>query len=324
MTKHTQNQVAESRLTLPSVLAYATAVWLASGLIIPSVPFTVSSLLQGAWVQLACFLVSAYLMVELNNNNALIRIYSRMVSSSFIVLSCGACFLFSSMGGAIVQLCAVAFYSVIFRTYQDKASTGWTYYAFLCIGLASTVFVPILYYVPFLWGLMAFQLASLSWRTFFASLLGLLTPYWFLLPVLIYLGKPDLCITHFAHLVDFHTPVVEWAQLTVNHVLLFTFVVALGITGIVHYLRKKSADGIRIRQFYGCFIHTWLFTVLLIVLQPQHYDMLIRIMIINVSPLIAHFLSLTYTRVTNIAFFAISVAALLLTCFNLWMPSLSF
>ena len=60
-------------------------------------------------------------------------------------------------------------------------------------------------------------------------------------------------------------------------------------------------------------------TMVFIVLQPQHYDMLIRILIINVSPLIAHFLSLTYTRITNIAFYVILAVTFTVTAINLWM-----
>lgn len=323
MIKRTQNRVAESRFMLPLVVAYAIAVWLASGLLIPSIPITSAELLRGAWVQFACFLISAYLMVELNNSNALIRIYSRTVSCSFIVLVCAGCFLFSSLGGAIVQLCMVAGCIAAFHCYQNKLSMGWTYYAFLCVGLASVVFVQILFYVPLLWAMMFFRLTSLSWRTFFASIVGLLTPYWFAIPILFYQGSIDLLWQHFTALADFQIPFV-YHQVTVNELLLFVFVVALGITGTIHYWRQKSADSIRIRLLFGCFIQMWMLTTVFIVLQPQHYDMLIRILIINVSPLIAHFLSLTYTRITNIAFYVICSVALLMTLFNLWMPSLTF
>lgn len=323
MIKRTQNRVAESRFTLPVVVAYSIAVWLASGLLIPAIPITSAELLRGAWVQFACFLISAYLMVELNNSNALIRIYSRTVSCSFIVLVCAGCFLFSSLGGAIVQLCMVAACIAAFHCYQNKLSMGWTYYAFLCVGLASAVFVQILFFVPLLWALMFFRLTSLSWRTYFASIVGLLTPYWFAVPVLFYQGSIDLLWQHFTALTEFQIP-FDFRQVTVNELLLFIFVVALGITGTIHYWRQKSADGIRIRLLFGCFIQMWILTTVFIVLQPQHYDMLIRILIINVSPLIGHFLSLTYTRITNIAFYVICSVALLMTLFNLWMPSLTF
>lgn len=323
MLKRTQNHVAESRFTLPVVMFYSIAVWLVSGLLIPAIPFTPTLLLKGAWVQFICFLVSAYLMVELNNSNALIRIYSRTVSCSFLVMMCAACFLFSSMAGAIVQLCMVAFYIIFFRCYQNKLSMGWAFYAFLCVGLASTVFIQVLFFVPFFWCMMFFQLTSLSWRTFFASILGLLAPYWFALPVFLYLGSFETLATHFAAIADIQFP-YDYRQLTVNQLLFFVFVVVMGVTGTVHYLRNKSADSIRIRLLYDCFIISWLVSVLFVILQPQHYDALIRIVVINVSPLIAHFLSLTYTKITNIAFFAICTVAVLLMVFNLWMPSLTF
>lgn len=323
MIKRIQNRVAESRLTLSVVMVYGIAVWIASGLLVPTVPITSAELLRGAWVQFACFIISALLMVELNNSNALIRIYSRTVSCSFIVLMCAGCFLFSSLGGAIVQLCMVAACTAAFHCYQNKLSMGWTYYAFLCVGLASTIFIQVLFYVPLFWALMFFRLTSLSWRTFFASIVGLLTPYWFAMPVLAYQGSVDMLWSHLSAIADFQMPFV-YSSVTVNELLLFVFVVALGITGTVHFILQKSADSIRIRQFFGCFIYTWMLTATFIVLQPQHYDMLIRILIINVSPLIAHFLTLTYTRITNIAFYVICAVALLLTVFSLWMPSLTF
>ena len=312
MTKRAQNRVAESRFTLPTVLAYAVAVWLAGGL------------QQGLWVQFACFLASVLLMVELNNSHALLRVYSRTISCSLAVLLCAGNFLFGSIDGAIVQLCVIVAYLTVFRTYQDKAAVGWSYYTFLSVGLASCFFVQILFFVPLLWVVMFFQLSSLSWRTFFASLFGLLTPYWAALPLLIYRGDLTPLAMHFTALVDFQQSFADTPPLTVNELALFVFVVLLGITGTVHYQRKKSADSIRIRLFYDCFILLWLSAAVFLVLQPQHYDVLIRLIIVNVSPLIAHFLALTNTRLTNIAFYAICAAALLLTLFNLWTPSLLF
>ena len=323
MQKRTQNHVAESRFTLPVVVAYSIAVWLVSGKLITTVPITSTELLRGAWVQFVCFLVSAYLMVELNNSNALIRIYSRTVSCSFIVMSCAASFLFSSMAGAIAQLGVIAATIALFRTYQDKLSVGWTFYAFLFVGLATAVCIQVLFYVPLLWMLMFFQLTSLSWRTFCASLIGLITPYWFALPLFIYKGQLALMADHFAALASLPFP-YDYTSLSLNQILLFAFVVALATTGTIHYWRNKSSDNIRIRLLYGCFIMIWMLTTVFIVLQPQHYDILIRILIINASPVIAHFLSLTYTRVTNIAFYVVCASALLLTLLNLWMPSLHF
>ena len=68
MIKRIQNKVAESRFTLPAVAVYGGIIWLLCGLF----P-------QQWWLQFTLFAVSTYLMVELNNSNVLIRIYSRSV-----------------------------------------------------------------------------------------------------------------------------------------------------------------------------------------------------------------------------------------------------
>ena len=72
--KRIQNRIAESRWTQAYVVSAAALVWVIAGIYNPSV------IVPGI-----CLLLSTYLMMELNNANALIRIYSRMVSCSFIV-----------------------------------------------------------------------------------------------------------------------------------------------------------------------------------------------------------------------------------------------
>lgn len=324
MSTYIQNRVAVSRFTLPTVMVYAVAVWLFSGVLTPTLPIDFAAWRQGAWVQFAGFLLSVFLMVVLNNKHALIRGYSRTVSCSFAVLTCAASFQFSSVGGAAFQLCWIAFFMAFFHTYQNKTAVGQSYYAFLFVGLSSCLFVQTLYFVPVLWVLMFFQLSSLCWRTFWASIFGLLTPYWFALPLLFRDGNAEALLAHLAALADFQQPFTGAASITVNELLFFVFVVALGVTGTVHYQRKKLGDNIHVRLLYDCFITLWIAAAAFLVLQPQHYDMLIRLMVVSVSPLIAHFLTLTSTRMTNIAFRVICAVALLMTLFNLWMPSLPF
>ena len=322
MTSSAQHRVAVGRYTLSATMAYAVAVWLAGGLLVSAVPLSLAELLQGLWLPFACFLLSVLLMVVLNNTNAHIRIYSRTVSCSFAVLTCAGSFLFGSLSGAAFQVFMIATWLALFRTYQDRNAAGWSYYAFLCVGLASGFFVQILFFAPVLWLLMFLLLSSLSWRTFMASVFGLLTPYWFALPLLFCQDNVEAMRVHFAALADFDSTGV--ASITINQALLFAFVVGLGLTGSIHCQHKRLDDNIRLRLFYDCFIIVWIVTAVALVLQPQHYDMLIRLMIICVSPLIAHFLTLTNTRITNIAFHVIWITALLLTIFNLWTPSLLF
>lgn len=312
MVKRFQNKVAESRLALPLTGVYALLVWIAMGLLGGEM-----------WVQFACFVVSAYLMVELNNSNALIRIYSRMVSCSFLALSCMACFTFSSEAEAIVGLCFIASYTTLLRSYQDRGAAGWIFYTFVCLGLGSIVNIHLLYYVPIVWILMMSYLRSMSVRTFVASLLGLLVPYWFASVYFIYIGDFSVPEKRLVELVTFENPLdMSTMAIQPNQIFVLAFVVILAIVGIIHYVRTSYNDKIRIRMYYDSFILVDVLTMVFLLLQPQHFDMLLRILIVNTSMLIAHFIALTHTKITNIAFCVIFAVIILLTAYNLWMPSL--
>ena len=308
MTKRLQNKIAESRLTLPVAVVYAIAIWIANGLLSGQL-----------WIQFACFAVSTYLMVEINNSNALIRIYSRMVSCAFLFISVASCFLFTSIYGCIAELCVIASLTTLFHSYQDRRAMVWIFYSFLFISIASLFFPHILYYVPGVWLIMAFFLRSISWRSFWASVIGLVLPYWFAAIYLIYTQNFDSFTAHFTQLAVFH-PLADYTVLTTHQIITFLFVFIVSITGIVHYHRNSFNDKIRIRMFYDCFTTINLMSLAFIILQPQHYELLMRIMIITASPLIAHFIALTRTWITNIAFYVILIAVLLLTGYNLWMP----
>ena len=306
MRKLVQNIVAGSRLTLPVTIVYTICIWILSGL------FTTN-----LWLQFACFGITSYLMMMLNNQNALIRIFSRMVSCAFLVLSCAASFLFIDVRGTIMQMFVVAAYILLFQTYQDREAVGITYYGYLMLGLASLANPCILYFVPLIWLLTATNLLSLSWRTWLSSLFGLLTPYWFIAAWLVYQHDFSPLVSHLSPLLDFQFP-IRYDHLSTGFMMTLGLIAVCFLTGVTHFIRKSSYDSIRIRLLYGFFIWMDLFAFALMCFQPQHDDMLLRIMIINTAPLIAHFLALTSTKITNAAFFVLTGVILFITAYNVW------
>jgi hypothetical protein len=275
------------------------------------------------WLQFGCFALSAFAMLMLNNTNALIRIYSRMVSCSFLVLSCMACFLFPSVVGGISQLLFITAYLILFFTYQDTNSPGTTYYGFLSLGLATLAWVHLFFFIPFFWLLMLTNLQSLSWRTFFASLFGVATPYVLLLSWGFYSNNLTPFIDHFSPLFNLHMP-FDMSILTINQMVTFIFLVVMAIVGALHFWSTSYLDKFRIRKIYGLFIKMDIAVFFLILLQPQHYDHLIRLGIINTAPLVAHFFALTNSKLSNLTFIAATVFILLFTAYNIWMSSLQF
>lgn len=290
---------------LPVVAVYSFGVWILAGL-----------LRHLWWPQLVCFALSVYLIIEMSNVNSLLRIRSRMVSVSFMALMGMLSFQYGSLAGAVTLLFTVAATLLLLSTYQNPGARGRVFYAFLFLGLASMAFVQTFFLVPLLWLLMATQLQSLGWRSLIASVLGLLTPYWFVILWFIYQCDFTPLTEHFAQLADFRSSIGHTAM-GIGQWLAYGMTVVLALVGIVSFWHNSYEDKIRIRLLYGFF--TWMTAACLMatLLQPQHYDPLMRLAVMFASPLLAHFIALTNSRLTNIIFIVAAVIILFITLFNL-------
>ena len=308
--KSFQNKVAASRYALPVTATLAALVWVAVGLLVSNI-----------WVQFAFTIVSTFLMVELNNRNSLMRTYSRMVSCSFLVLITMASLPHPSFKANIVTMCFIAFYLIIWNTYQDHQSSGWTFYAFCCIGLASTVFIQMLYFLPLLWLMMIFFTNSFSIRNFLASLIGIITPYWFSAGYYAYTDNVQGLLDHFMEFVNYHE-LFDYSQITDHQLVNLGFILLLGIIGSIHFMQTSYADKIRTRMIYESLIMMNFVSLAFIILQPQHDLELGGIMIVNTAPLIAHFITFTRGKVTNIMFISMLLIVVAILLFNIFVPEI--
>ena len=310
MKKRIQNKTAESRRTLPVAMLYGTAIWVLAGLF-----------KEQWWVQFTCFILSVLLVMRINSKNLLIRIYSRSVSVAFIFLSCAAVFLFPSLAGGIVQLCCIAALMLLFDSYQDQTAVGSAYYAFLLLGIGSMFDAHVIFYLPLLWFMMKIIVYSLSWRTFFASLLGLATPYWFMCGWLLWQKDGDFqAIANLFAVQDILQFPFDFGSVTLPYLLLMAFTTLLMTIGSMHFIHSSFRDKIRVRQIYYGFITLGIFSLALWVLQP-HNELAIRMLILTTSPLVGHYWALTNSRFSNIVCIILTVALIVLTALNLWISS---
>ena len=291
-------------------MLYGTVIWVLAGLF------------QAQWwVQFACFVLSVLLVMRINSKNLLIRIYSRSVSVAFIFLSCAAVFLFPSWTGGIVQLCCIAALMLLFDSYQDQAAVWNVYYAFLFLGISSMFDATIVFYLPLLWIMMKIIVYTLSWRTFFASLLGLATPYWFMTGWLIWQKNGDLhAIISLFDVQDILQFPFDFSFVSLSCQLIMAFATLLLVIGSIHFIHSSFRDKIRVRQIYYGFITLGLYSLAILVLQP-HNELALRMLIFAASPLTGHYWALTNSRISNILFIVLTVALIALTAFNLWISS---
>lgn len=303
--KRLQNRIATSRWALPVTVAYGLVISLAAGL-----------LMENMWLNFALLIVSTVMMAELNNSNALIRIYSRMVSCSFLVMTSMSLFLFRTINVAVVQITFITFLLFLLRTYQKPNATGLTFYAFCALGIGSIVFPQILLFLPVLWIVMAVCMQSFSPRVLLSSVFGIITPYWFVVAWLIYTDNINWLGSHFLSVFQFGKPFFA-AGVGLHEWLTFAFVLLCAIIGGVHFVLFSYQDRIRIRMIYELFITLNCITVIFAILQPQHFDFLLGMSIVLTAPLIGHWLALTHSRLSNIVSMVLAAIAFGLTLFNL-------
>lgn len=305
MIKRAQNRIAESRATLPWTAVICLLIWLVGGVIT-----------RGWWLQMGVAALAMLMMALLNNVNALIRIYSRMISCSFIVLMTMTAYLWPQLSAGMAALAVTTFYLLLFQTYQDKRAMGMIFYAYAMLGIGSIFWVQLLWLVPLFWILMATNILAFSGRTFFASILGLVLPYWFLGGYYFLTGQITMLGEHFADILNVG-PLFALGLLDLHHFVTIGFVFLLGILGMVHFLRNSYKDKIRIRMYYEAFIVIELVLMAAIIVFPKMADPLMALRIATTAPLIGHFLALTHTKLTNITFFVILAIVAALTLYNI-------
>lgn len=321
-----------SSFTLPIAAVLMVLIWLAGGItysiqgeenaywqrLHESVRVYITDSLLG----LICSFVAGYLLVELNNSNALIRIRTRLTTTSYIMLLSAMTFLHPFQKGQFIVICMLLSYHILLRSYQQYRPEGYIFFSFLFVGVGSIFFCQLLYILPVYYLCMGLYFRSLTFRSVFAGLLGILLPYIGLFTYAYYFKNDLYAIPKiWTYLTTFRP--VDYTCLNEHQTASFAFAVLLSLIGVVHYLRTHFQDKIRIRMTFYFFILMNFIYILMIALMPQYFNTLIFVYLMNCSPLIAHYFALTHTKVTNVVFITSIVLLAFLTIYNLWIPSLS-
>ena len=294
-------------MALPLTAVYATMVCLTAGV-------------YGGFhhVAFALVVISAFLMMELNNLNALIRIYSRMVSCAYLVLTVMSVTLVSDLHSSVTAIEFVLFFMFLFSAYQDNNAAGRVYYAFLMLGIVGMFYAPFLFLIPMVWVLMFTHLMLGSLRTVSASLLGVMTPWWVLTAYCMYKGDFGLLLDTVADFSGF-VSVTEWQAVPLMQCVSVGVVMLLALVGGVHFRIYNYLDKIRVRMLYGVLSYVCLFLAVLTALSPLSLRYVQPALIVSASPLVGHYIALTSSRLSNLMFCVMVLACLIITACNLWM-----
>ncbi len=304
-----QKNIASSQFTLPFVSTIAIILWV----LLPTahagqldlgqhglwsmMPRFVTDDSTGKYIAMAFGALGVYLVAELTNSNVLLRISSRMLSST-LALFLGVILCLHSMSpGLVIMLCTVLSFFALFATYQLPHPVP-TFVAYLFLSLGSLVFPKLLFLTPIYWGCQAY-LRSLSLRCFVASVLGVLVPYWFFIGVECYV---DGDISNFLYvckqLVDLKMP--DYSSVHAVDICIFAFVVQFFIFGAINFITNSYLDKTRTRIVYNVIITHAVFVIIFIALQPQFNHTLMPMLLVDSALVGGHFIALTYNRFSHI------------------------
>ena len=202
---------------------------------------------------------------------------------------------------------------LLFRTYQQYNPVNYSFHTFFLLG-TSVLLIPQLYIlVPLYFWYMAVFMRCLSWRTFWAGLIGLVLPAWFLAGWCAVSGDFETVSTvlqTISHPQPFNTDsYVPYMSVHNVQTLTWLFVTFVSLVATVHYLRTYFNDKIRTRMYLYIYVMQIAALWLLLLWQPDLYNLLMPLLMLCSCPIIAHFFALTGSIVTNL-FFVLSVLAM--------------
>lgn len=304
-----RDRIVGGSLTLPATFALAAAGWMWPG-------FRDG----GLWGGLAATGLTAYLIVEWNNRNALLRIRSRLTSCVYLLLMAACPFLHRWTPEMATTACLAGALILLFASYQKPRAEGEAFHAFLCIGVGSLFFPPVAATLPLLCFSMAVQMRSLTLRAFLAGLTGLLLPYWAYAGWAVWNNRLDEVLALLPRMLHFER--ADYSSVGPNEAVAIGYVAALVLLSILHYLRTAYNDKIRTRMcFYALILQVLLFLGLMAV-QPQWHAPLLRLLLVPAAPLMAHYLALARGRFMNAWFAVVLLSAAALAAYNYvtWKP----
>ena len=306
-----QNKIAGSVFTLPVCIVLAVAMWW-----LPQRAFSPQHIMG-----LVLCLLTTYIVMETNAQQHIIRIRTRMMSCVWLLLAASLAFLHPLEEPVIAAAFLCVAYHLLFRCYQRHRPQLDVFHVFLMLGVGS-FFAPAMLpmAIPFFFYIAIF-LRSLTWKAFWAGILGIVVPYWCYAVWCFVTGNLQSLATRLTAMAHLEMPSIEAVKsLPFVWQVSAAVVALLSIVSIVHYLRTNYDDKIRVRMILYIYMSQTLLLMAFLILQPAHYQTTMALLIASASPLIAHYFALTGSWLSTIFF----IFSLLLTAgmatLNLLLP----
>ncbi|MBR1889596.1 MAG: hypothetical protein IJ816_03095 [Alloprevotella sp.] len=281
--KTLRERITTNYFTLYATLVVTSVLWL-----LPD--FRNPFLIGGFSVAVAL----AFILRESNNHFQWIRVRSRMTSSTWLMLAtvCIPCHAVSLAW--VLPFCLLGAYDLLFAASAHSNRTGFVFHTFLLLTLASYLLPEMVYMMPvFLWQ-MGYRLRILSWRTFFAALLGIVFPLWLYFAWNVWNGT-------LGNMFDFMHSCIEWeipnyAEVGDATRVYMIFIGVCAFFGITHCLRARFRDKKIVRDMHYIMMVHEVLLLALFFFKPSLFSFMLPLVLMNTAPLLSHYFTLARGR----------------------------
>ncbi len=306
MDNTVRHRVTTGKFTLPSALLLSVIVWSMTSL--------------GTWQSWACFACLAVITLVLRivyNNVSLIRIRSWFLSSLFIVL-CSAIPFTHTFDLSLLSLALfLVAQHFLFASYQEPRAERYIFHAFIFLFLASVFMPQMIVFALVFFIAMIVQLRAFTLRSFIAIFLALIVIAQLLALGYTAIGHYDIIVEHFRTLGDFrYEQAMLWNK---RQCVNFGFVAIFLLLSLIHYGRTNFNDKIRTRMFFYVIIMETVTCMGLLIIYPQHFNILFRWLLLLSAPLLAHYFVLARGKIMDYFFLVFIAMVICLIVYNTWI-----
>ena len=179
-----------------------------------------------------------------------------------------------------------------------------------------------MYFLPIVIFLLCIPLYAISFKAVSAIIMGIVLPYWTLIPYFVYKENTDWIKLHLAPLHD-ASVLFDYSNITVGHFVYYAILIILMLIGWIHFVRTAYKDKIKTRNLYDVIISLSIFFAIIVPIVPPYADYTLGMLTISACPLAAHFFSLTSTKLTNIVFIISIVIIAMISIMAIYTPYLA-
>ena len=304
--------ITAGRWTLPVAILISAICQVATDFLLPESK-ELSSWMTRILSLLLCG-ATGYFLIVLNNTFALIRMRASVQTAIYFLLVTVCPTLHQLHAGNVAAAALLASFFFLFRSYQQMQPSGMLFHTFVCLGVGSLLFPPLLYLIPLYW-IGSYMFQSLTPRSFFASIVGLLLPYWFLLSYVAWQQQWSLfsaLATKCLPFGDTLQVLQPWERGTLSYLAL------LFVVSAAHCLLASLDDKLRARAYLQFLILLNLMLFVGVCFFPAYCTCWIALLLIGVSILAGHLFVLTHSKISNLFFLCALIGLALLFVYNIW------